>query len=165
VAQKDHAHHIDNLDAAIGVIAQIGTLYNGLERSEKKQLLRQVIERVVVNPKGVVRLELRAPFAYLHPLHQTMEKPSGQGNTPKRKTSRSIASTRLLAPQAGFEPATDRLTADCSAVELLWNDSSNHTAACAGVKPRTPTPPSVPASAPRGCTPAPSRCGAPGSAP
>ena len=24
-------------------------------------------------------------------------------------------------PQAGFEPATDRLTADCSTTELLWN--------------------------------------------
>src|SRR5699024_8463190 len=26
-----------------------------------------------------------------------------------------------MAPQAGFEPATDRLTADCSTAELLWN--------------------------------------------
>src|SRR5699024_798534 len=28
---------------------------------------------------------------------------------------------RHMAPQAGFEPATDRLTADCSTAELLWN--------------------------------------------
>src|SRR5699024_11677415 len=28
---------------------------------------------------------------------------------------------RHVAPQAGFEPATDRLTADCSTTELLWN--------------------------------------------
>lgn len=27
----------------------------------------------------------------------------------------------IMAPQAGFEPATDRLTADCSTAELLWN--------------------------------------------
>src|SRR5699024_11903505 len=26
-----------------------------------------------------------------------------------------------MAPQAGLEPATDRLTADCSTAELLWN--------------------------------------------
>jgi hypothetical protein len=26
-----------------------------------------------------------------------------------------------MAPQAGFEPATNRLTADCSTTELLWN--------------------------------------------
>src|SRR5699024_7834036 len=29
---------------------------------------------------------------------------------------------RHLAPQVGFEPTTDRLTADCSTTELLWND-------------------------------------------
>ena len=28
-----------------------------------------------------------------------------------------------LAPQAGFEPATDRLTADCSTTELLRSDN------------------------------------------
>ena len=27
-----------------------------------------------------------------------------------------------MAPQVGFEPTTDRLTADCSTTELLWND-------------------------------------------
>src|SRR5690625_3805809 len=29
---------------------------------------------------------------------------------------------RHLAPQVGFEPTTDRLTADCSTTELLWNN-------------------------------------------
>jgi hypothetical protein len=28
-----------------------------------------------------------------------------------------------MAPQAGLEPATDRLTADSSTTELLWNVS------------------------------------------
>jgi hypothetical protein len=28
-----------------------------------------------------------------------------------------------MAPQVGFEPTTDRLTADCSTTELLWNVS------------------------------------------
>ncbi len=28
-----------------------------------------------------------------------------------------------MAPQAGFEPATDRLTADSSTTELLWNNN------------------------------------------
>src|SRR5699024_5388293 len=32
---------------------------------------------------------------------------------------------RHKAPQAGFEPATDRLTADCSTTELLWNIGYN----------------------------------------
>ncbi len=29
--------------------------------------------------------------------------------------------SKKMAPQAGFEPATDRLTADSSTTELLWN--------------------------------------------
>src|SRR5699024_9043011 len=29
-----------------------------------------------------------------------------------------------MAPQVGFEPTTDRLTADCSTTELLWNEIS-----------------------------------------
>ncbi len=30
-----------------------------------------------------------------------------------------------LAPQVGFEPTTDRLTADCSTTELLWNNGKS----------------------------------------
>ncbi len=33
---------------------------------------------------------------------------------------RSFA-TRILAPEVGFEPTTNRLTADRSTTELLWN--------------------------------------------
>jgi hypothetical protein len=29
-----------------------------------------------------------------------------------------------LAPEAGFEPATSRLTAGCSTIELLWNSNN-----------------------------------------
>ena len=35
------------------------------------------------------------------------------------KTTR--AKRHKKAPQVGFEPTTDRLTADCSTTELLWN--------------------------------------------
>src|SRR6185312_987112 len=32
-----------------------------------------------------------------------------------------------MAPQVGFEPTTDRLTADCSTTELLRNNIIDHT--------------------------------------
>jgi hypothetical protein len=32
-----------------------------------------------------------------------------------------LLSYRSMAPQVGLEPTTDRLTADCSTTELLWN--------------------------------------------
>ena len=60
--------HINNLDTALGIIANIGVLYNSLERSDQKELLRQVVERVIVNAEGTVKLELRTPFAHLKDL-------------------------------------------------------------------------------------------------
>src|SRR5690625_4497594 len=37
-----------------------------------------------------------------------------------------------MAPQVGFEPTTDRLTADCSTTELLWNNSKKIHLDCQG---------------------------------
>ena len=31
---------------------------------------------------------------------------------------------KKMAPKVGLEPTTDRLTADCSTIELLWNPKS-----------------------------------------
>lgn len=66
--KQEQEFHINNLDTALEIIAKIGLLYNSLERSDKKELLRQVVERVIVNAEGTVRLELRTPFAYLKDL-------------------------------------------------------------------------------------------------
>ena len=66
--QQEHQVHIDNLDLALEIIAKIGTLYNGLQRGDQKELLRQVIERVIVDDDGQVNLELRSPFGYLNTL-------------------------------------------------------------------------------------------------
>ncbi len=66
--QLEHQSHVDNLEAALQIIANIGTLYNGLQRSDKKELLRQVVDRVIVNNDGTVTLELRTPFDYLRTL-------------------------------------------------------------------------------------------------
>ena len=57
--------HVTNLDTALGIIAQVGVVYNVLERSDQKELLRQMVERVVVNSDGKATLDLRAPFTYL----------------------------------------------------------------------------------------------------
>ena len=64
--QHKREYHIANLDAALTIIAKVGILYNKLERSDQRDLLRQMIERVVVNPEGmIIRLELLPPFSYL----------------------------------------------------------------------------------------------------
>ncbi len=62
-------YHIDNLDAALHIISKIGVLYHQLERPQQKKLLREVIDRIVVDAEGnVLRIDLLPPFAYLHDL-------------------------------------------------------------------------------------------------
>lgn len=82
-----HQVHIDNLEMALQIIARIGTLYNGLERKDQKELLRQVVSRVVVNDAGNVSLELRTPFAYLCDLTdeiRTVKKQNKRGKAEKK---------------------------------------------------------------------------------
>jgi hypothetical protein len=59
-----------------------------LERSDQKDLLRHMIERVVVNPEGmIIRLELLPPFSYLHHVTQRVQKTGGRAVKGKTKTS------------------------------------------------------------------------------
>jgi len=53
------------LDTEPTIIAQVGIVYNTLERSDQKELLLHMVERVIIDPEGIIRLELRTPFAYL----------------------------------------------------------------------------------------------------
>ena len=58
--------YIDDLDDALTLITKLGILYETLSRSDQKDLLRNVIERVVINPEGeIARVDLLPPFAYL----------------------------------------------------------------------------------------------------
>jgi hypothetical protein len=76
--QQKREYHIANLDAALTIIAKVGILYGKLERSDQKDLLRQMIERVVVNPEGmIVRLELLPPFSYLRHVTERVQKRGG----------------------------------------------------------------------------------------
>jgi hypothetical protein len=53
---------------------------NLLDRSGQKELLRYMVERVIVDLHGIVRLELLTPFAYLSDLAAEVQGlPSGSG--------------------------------------------------------------------------------------
>ena len=87
--EKQQQIHIDNLDAALKIIAHVGIVYNRLDCSDQKELLRHMVERVIVDPAGNIRLELRAPFAYLQDISDQVRgaaKSSGKGK--KAKTAR-----------------------------------------------------------------------------
>ena len=51
---------------ALTLIAKLSILYETLSHSDQKELLRNVVERVVVNLEGEIeRGDLLPPFAYL----------------------------------------------------------------------------------------------------
>jgi DNA invertase Pin-like site-specific DNA recombinase len=59
--------YISDLDDALSIISQLGVLYESLPRADQKELLRNLVERVVLNPEGtIIRVDWLAPFAYLH---------------------------------------------------------------------------------------------------
>jgi DNA invertase Pin-like site-specific DNA recombinase len=64
--------HIANLDTALEMITRVGVVYNGLQRSDQKELLRHMVARVVINDEGSIRLELRAPFSYLQDIRDAV---------------------------------------------------------------------------------------------
>src|SRR5690606_24748285 len=68
---------------------KVGLLYNSLERSDQKELLRLMVEKVVVDIEGKVRLELRPPFAYLHEISEQVwhQGEIGQDKTKASKVS------------------------------------------------------------------------------
>ena len=82
--------YINDLDEALTIIAKLGILYETPPSADQRELLRNVVERVVLNPEGnVIRVDLLPPFAYLQ---EVSEKVSGRsGNTseypPENQTS------------------------------------------------------------------------------
>jgi hypothetical protein len=80
------------LDTALGFIAKIGVLYNSLERSDQNELLRQVVEQVIVNAEGIVKLELQTPFVYLKDLTDEIRSVNRrEGIRPKMKIGGEIS--------------------------------------------------------------------------
>ncbi len=77
--------YIDDLDDALTIIAKLGILYETLPRSNQKELLRNVVERVVVNHESeIVRVDLLPPFAYLRDVCEKVSGGEGTAENPAR---------------------------------------------------------------------------------
>ena len=63
--QERRETHIANLDSALEVISHVGIVYNTLSCDDQRELLRQMVEQVIIDLDGNVSLKLRTPFAYL----------------------------------------------------------------------------------------------------
>ncbi len=70
--------YIDDLDQALTILAKLGILYETLPCSDQKELLRNVVERVVVSTEGEIqRVDLLPPFAYLREVSQKVSGSEG----------------------------------------------------------------------------------------
>jgi hypothetical protein len=98
---RENREYIANLDAALMVIAQIGERFGRQDAMQQRDILRQIVGKVVIDTRGtVLRLELLPPFTYVQRLadeasggtkRQTRKKAEVAGNeTSSREARRSF---------------------------------------------------------------------------
>ena len=105
-----------DLDEALNIIAKLGILYGTLPHLDQKELLRNVVERVILTPEGKIQsVNWLPPFAYLQELS---DKVSRGGSFSKNVTGnqkiRQIC--RIFGvDNVGLEPTTFSTSTRCSA--------------------------------------------------
>ncbi len=77
-AKRDISKFIDDLDMALALLEHLPNLYERLAEDDKNQLLRILLNRIIVDNDGeIIEYELNAPFTYL----TTLLKGPKQGTT------------------------------------------------------------------------------------
>jgi DNA invertase Pin-like site-specific DNA recombinase len=87
-------NYIDDLDEALTLITKLSILYETLSNSQKRELLNNVIERVIVNLEGeIVRVNLLPPFSYLIEVCGKLENGVGTSETATETQTGDISAT------------------------------------------------------------------------
>ena len=110
--------HIDNLETALGIITQVGSLYNRLEASARRELLLHMVKQVVVNTDGEIVLELNAPFAYLKDLS---DKAKESSELPARMQT-SDASDDIGCSACVLRVSTGWMPSEPTRRATIWSD-------------------------------------------
>ena len=99
--------YINDLDDALTLIAKLGVLYGKLSRSDQKELLRNVVERVVVNPEGkIARVDLLPPFAYLQDISGKISGGEGASEPLNEKDDPVVACSRQVLDCGRYKTRT-----------------------------------------------------------
>lgn len=90
--QLDKKDYVANLDAALAIIAEIADRYVLHTPQRQRDILKQMVSRVVINPEGrIIRIEWMPPFNYLDGLHRNGENdPRGKHPRPKNKRTSDV---------------------------------------------------------------------------
>jgi hypothetical protein len=97
---KESGEVIDNLDAALAVISEIADRYAEHTPQRQRDILKQMVKRVVIDPEGrIIRMELKPPFNYLDTLAKGGQNGKrGKGSSAgTKRTSKTAVSTRRKA--------------------------------------------------------------------
>ena len=101
---KDHGQVVDNLDAALMVISQIADRYPKNTKYQQRDILKQMVNRIVINPEGrIIRIELKPPFNYLDDLIKgsTNDQRGGETSLEMKRTSTLSKHTGSLQVTSG----------------------------------------------------------------
>ena len=81
--QREVRFHLDDLDAAMALMAKVADLYPRLDTKQRGTLLQVLAKQIIVDAKGnIVKHELNSPFVYLRSLVQNLSTPgSGDGGS------------------------------------------------------------------------------------
>ncbi len=89
---RQHEGHIADLDAALTIIAKVGILYNNLEQCSQRDVLREMVDKIVVDRAGnVVRMDLLPPFAYLKRLTDQAKREANSEGSSRNENSGPLA--------------------------------------------------------------------------
>ena len=67
--ERDTTTHLDDLDLALVLMAQLPLLYKRIREKERAILLQILVKRIIVDPTGeIINYELNSPFVYLRSL-------------------------------------------------------------------------------------------------
>ena len=98
--------YIRDLDDALTLIAKLDILYEELIGEEKRDLLVNLLERVVVDTMGkIVRVEWLSPFAYLQEVAIQLETKTGEEDSACSRVvlqcgrDKSLIEPHILAPE------------------------------------------------------------------
>lgn len=86
----EHGQVVDNLDAALMVISQIADRYPKNTKQQQRDILKQMVNRIVISPEGrIIRIELKPPFNYLDDLvkGRTNDQRGGETSQEMKRTS------------------------------------------------------------------------------
>lgn len=85
---RKHEAHIADLDAALTIIAKVGILYVNLDQDSQREVLREMVDRVVVDRAGnIVRMDLLPPFGYLNRLTNRLRQEANSEGVQRIKNS------------------------------------------------------------------------------